>query len=436
MTVELQDVPHGGQDLEHYTAALFQAAGYYVDKNLEQLTLGSGGDQVLELDVVAADFEPAETYRVLAEAKSGGWGYGDVFKLLGWLTYLGLNEAVIVHRGGASKDEGVIRSNLQDHDVSTLDLGDCSDAVERFEAAGFRQIVKPGVVTLWRWSYWAEVMLDKQLSDLAKSTPQDGPKEVRAYNRLVNDEAFFEDDPIARVRKIYDAYIDHPKLSAGVAAEIETDTFDPFHPPSQTAAFTEAMYQGKHPAVQSAMWLEHRARLALLKSTVDVIDTIGIDGLSPTGPGSGWRVLPNIPDNFRRGILSMVDEPCFRLYPVFWQVFLGSWGGFLLEDRLDDEYAALCDETGVQVDQIPNALSVFDRIFPPVKWLVSPANKSWRGVKLVPIAMRGIGALRRRGMYDIPKDKSYNDLGHTDRTAEDLVEWHNAAYRLLAGNKP
>ena len=63
------------------------------------------------------------------------------------------------------------------------------------------------------------------------------------------------------------------------------------------------------------------------------------------------------------------------MFPLFWQVFLWSWGGFLLTDCVDEQYEKLSQETGVPIAEIPLALQAFDKLFPtPGGWFRELAN--------------------------------------------------------------
>ncbi|MCA1835845.1 MAG: hypothetical protein LC721_05785 [Actinobacteria bacterium] len=62
---ELPDIPETPKDLEHYVAALFQAAGYYVEKNV----VDRAPADVLELDVVATHYFEGVPRSRLVEAK-------------------------------------------------------------------------------------------------------------------------------------------------------------------------------------------------------------------------------------------------------------------------------------------------------------------------------------------------------------------------------
>ena len=122
----------------------------------------------------------------------------------------------------------------------------------------------------------------------------------------------------------------------------------------------------------------------------------------------------------------------FCLFPVFWQVFLWGWGGFLLKDRLDQEYADLEKETGVPIADIPAALRVFDKLFPmPGGWFKEPADDSRKVLALMPAAMRGVGAFRRSVRSET---QNYADLGYKDATTGRLVQDHNTVVRLLDVN--
>jgi hypothetical protein len=130
----------------------------------------------------------------------------------------------------------------------------------------------------------------------------------------------------------------------------------------------------------------------------------------------------------KHGIEELSQASSFRMFPVFWQVFLWSWGGFLLKDRLEEEFADLERETGVPVEEIPIVLSVFDKLFPlPGGWFKDIVNDSRRILILMPAAVRGIGAFRRKAR----KESEYKNLGFEDLTASRMISDHNASARVL-----
>ncbi len=63
--VELPDIPGAGEELEDYVAALFQASGHFVEKQLVE----SDPADLLELDIVSTDYTHDEAVRQLIEVK-------------------------------------------------------------------------------------------------------------------------------------------------------------------------------------------------------------------------------------------------------------------------------------------------------------------------------------------------------------------------------
>jgi hypothetical protein len=76
---------------EDCVSALFNAGGYHVERHIRHRDL----EEVLELDAVATDYSTSPPTRVLVESKSGAWGYPDLFKVLGWMKYLGFERGVV-----------------------------------------------------------------------------------------------------------------------------------------------------------------------------------------------------------------------------------------------------------------------------------------------------------------------------------------------------
>src|SRR3989304_6066059 len=88
VSATLSEVPKSPHELEDYVAALFQSARYFVEKNIVERDF----TEILELDTVATTYEGQLPSSVLAEAKSGNWGFGDIFKIMGWMRYLDIEK--------------------------------------------------------------------------------------------------------------------------------------------------------------------------------------------------------------------------------------------------------------------------------------------------------------------------------------------------------
>lgn len=428
--IALSPIPDSGHDLEDYVAGLFQAAGYFVEKNVRQRDVAD----VLELDTVATSYDGPTPTSVLAEAKGGRWGFTDIFKMAGWMAYLG------IERGGffvketaatAGRDSGLLRRTTAPLKVSLVDLGDFSDPIGRFGAGGFRGLVDPILIDVWRFSYRVErTLLDKVRQDRRAAPERKGTAAVLGYHDLINDHVFFLKDVGERLHRLYAAYKGHPKLSAAVAAERGGAPFDDAVRSRGPGArdnpvLAEALYEGKHPCVQASLYVEHRARLAILKAAVDLCC------LAPALTKGG---LPDraLPATFREGLRRLRERPSFRRFALLWQVFLWGFGGFYLADREEEELGWLSRQTGIPRHEVGAGLRAFDELFPLPggSWIVPIKDSPIRVLRMVPAAFRGVGAvqrLRRRGA------SNYDGFGLGPLGRRRFIDWHNALVRLLAG---
>lgn len=66
-----------GEALEDYIAALFQASGHFVEKQI----IESDPADILELGIFATDYGPEKAVRRLIEAKGGGWGFAELLNV-------------------------------------------------------------------------------------------------------------------------------------------------------------------------------------------------------------------------------------------------------------------------------------------------------------------------------------------------------------------
>jgi len=425
----LEDEPQSGRDLEDYTAALFQSAGYYVEKNIKE----EDPHTVLELDVVATDYATDAASPVIVEAKSGDWGFTDLFKIAGQMQYLGIERGgFFVSREVRDRPAELVASRASRLGI-TFVLLNFSDATASFTNAGFGPIAEPDEVHLWRWGH----VLERKLTNLPKQwlhsdADSEGARAIRQYHRLVNNGIFFLEDVRERIVALYDAYQSHPRLSAGCARELAGYDFDPQTTQSGGVILTEAMREGGHPLIQASFYVEQRARLAILKAAIDLLaqDPSLPQELQRRAPG-GFRylVLPQLPGSFRDGIEWLCQQPSYRRYALLWQLFLWGCGGFYLHDRLDEEFDWLSARSGVPRDEIPTALGAFDRFFPADGWVTRQGWSECVILKMMPVAFRGLGAHLRRGLYGWAE---FSDGGYADYTSADLTRWNTVAVNFVS----
>jgi hypothetical protein len=421
----LVDAPVG-KDLEDFVAALLQLGRVYVEKNIVQR-------DILELDVVTTAYDQDIPHQTLVEVKSGEWGLSDIFKVAGWMKYLNMKDGAFVVTKCPTQQLDSIDKVSADLGIKLVVIDDFAKSAEIMSSKGFNSTATPYLHWTWRYSFWVE----RQLLDILRmarknNESMEAPRRALEYYDLVNHGIFFRSSPVNRVSHLYEAYASHPKLTLGAASELAGTGYNPETPSQNNTFLKEAMHEGKHPILQACMYLEHRARLSILKNAVECICKREAGEIATDS--SGMINLHNLPisilpQNFRNGLETIAVNPNYRLFPLFWQVFLWGWGGFILTDRIDEEYSALAEQTGLTKEEIPKALDLMDLFFPQdKKWFWQNESVSYRLVKMVPTGFQGIGAYQRRLRHKLAK---YNDLGYKDYTGNDLAKWETATARLL-----
>lgn len=396
--VTLTEIPGAGEELEDYVAALFQASGYYVEKQIVQRDPAD----LLELDIIATNYGSEPVVRHLIEVKGGKWGYTELFKVLGWMRYLELEHGAFFVTSW--EDREAARQRMSPLGLKVVCFDDFKSAPLRFEESEFGK-PDPGTLDLWRHSYSVERKLIRVLMARAKSGSE-GAREAKSYYNLINNGTFLARAPEESLALLYDAYMSHPKLTLGYAREVDGKGFDPHASEGASESLKAALKGPKYPELHASMYLEHRARIAILKAAVDYAAG------NPTGPASlfsadgtfSFRGLTyrSLPASFQAGMNWLRGQPSFRRYATFWQQFLWGWGGFYLEDRSDLEFEWMSKHSGIPADEIPTALEAFDQFFPvPNGWFAKAGATDVCMVRLVPLVFQGIGAHRRREQYEL-----------------------------------
>jgi len=420
-----------GWELEDFVAAHFASRQCYVETGVKE----RGPDELLELDIVWTDFRQSPEKSSPVEVKSGDWGLGDVFKLFGWTSYLGLPPGQFVHKEPCGR---VAPQSLQHVERRTgtrfLHVPAPGSAEAAFASLGLPAPAAAELPELLRFSFWAQRRLLKSLSEAIRQDlcPQTARK-AKEYHQLINDAVFFMPDVRERVRALVTAHFTHRQLGASAAYEIETRRAE-FDAPPQTKTFEKALYAGHRFPIQACLYLEHRARLYILKAVVEYW-LRRERGEFNKSTLQFSQLLIDLPDGqltkaMAEGAEKLSAAASFRQFPVFWQVLLWSWGGVLRTDNEQEEFAQLSIETGVPVEEIPLALSAFDQLFPtPGGWFRQPGGGDSRSVLLLmPAAIRGIGSYRR---LLFAKVNEYSKIGIAEVSAQRMQSDHNTGARLL-----
>ena len=326
----------------------------------------------MELDIMA--WKPADQppQHELFEVKGGSWGFPDVFKVYGWKTYLehrGVKVAHLVAPSGEKTTAVVdyIRNKCTEIGIGLIVHDDLPSLETSLQGLG----LTPTPTNLldhaiWRYSFWLERKMQQVVSTSRKTlSANKAPDKLYGYQDLIRNGFLQARDVRERLATLYTAHFEHPYLSKSVAAELDGRGWNTDEPPSGEH-WIDALYHCKHPLVQTAMYLEHRSRLSILKGAVEYA-LLEKHGLLP--PERIIKILGRevpadfLPISFHNAVkaLKLVDK--FERAPVLLQSFLWKWGGFFLTGQEADEKAALAEEVGITVAAVDDILAVYNTLF-------------------------------------------------------------------------
>jgi hypothetical protein len=419
--VVLSEIPAQPTEVEDFVSAMFHSAGWCVEAGV---VLRDDGTEILELDARAVQLTSESRNVVLSEAKSGSWGAPDLFKLLGWQTYLKADRAVFASTRPSSEVTDALRRHAGRAGLTLLHLDDPAEASRVFSESGFGQPIE-SEMPLWRYAALLERKYRAQILREAKDRRDaGGPAALKEFHRLVGERVLFIPDPAEQALALYEAHDSHPRLTLALARELDGHPFDPTAPSVSSDRIQRAMRTGSDLHLHCSMWVEHRSRLALLRAAVEV--AIEQQRSGPRKGGFDWSLF-SLRSSFHEGLEWLGAQPTFWRYPALWEQFSWTWGGFLLTDRLNEEYVLLAETSGVPVAEIPSALTAYDRLFPiSGGWFKQPGPTKARRLALFPFHFHGLGAFRRRLAGWVPPMDS-----PADHTGADLVRWNNATVSLL-----
>jgi len=432
-SVSLSDFPKG-PEFEEYISAFFQLGGYYIERNI----IERGVEEVLELDIITTNYNILPPEIKLIEVKSGGWGFTDIFKIRGWMDYLNIYEgALIVSREKRRIDDYKKISNALNIDsVVISDLSESKEALAEFMSNGSIEDVD---ISIWRFSYWVERNLLKCLTHKKNSnTDKKCFKPLTDYHFEVNNKIFFTENIAEKVGKLYDIFQKFPRISAKCGNELIGNSFEDECDALPDKIFSDTYYECKYNVIQISTFIEHRARLAILKNAIDyriykeLGDTSKTDDISKRSDGnSEMCALDSLPQSFKEGLDTISKHEYFKKYPVFWQWFMWMFGGFILKDYEEREYEILSQKTGIPIGEIPNAFESYQILFPlNAGWFKDLSNSNIKVMKLSSVPFWGVGANYRRLLYT--ESGKFEDLELTGtHTLKDLIKWNNLTIEVL-----
>ena len=421
-SVRLPDLPKE-KEFEEYVSALFQSGGYYIERNITKRET----EEVLELDLITTNYTVSPPEIKLIEVKSGNWGFPDIFKIRGWMDYLNISKgAFIVSNEKRNVDfYKQITKALNVDLVVISDLSASKEALAEFMSNGSIGDVD---ISTWRFSYWVERNLLKCLTQKKNShTDKKCFKSLTDYHFKVNSETFFTETITEKVGKLYNIFQKFPRISAKCGNELTGNSFDDECTTLPDKIFQDTYYECKYNVIQISTFIEHRARLAILKNAIDCKLYKSIEDKSKTDEWS----LALLPHSFKNGLDIISKHKYFNKYPVFWQWFMWIFGGFILKDHEEREYEILSQKTGVPIGEIENALQSYQILFPLNDgWFMDLPNSNIKVMKFFPIPFMGVGTRYRRLLYT--ENKEFEDFELTGmHTLHDLIKWNNLAVEVL-----
>lgn len=420
------------KDYEDYICAYFQAGGLYVEKSI----IHRETEEILELDIITTDFDNGKTSRKLIEIKSGNWGFNEIFKVKGWLVYLKMEDGLFI----VKKERGSLEyfkrksSELGIELIHDADLSKTGNLLSQF----LNQEPTEKEIETLRFSYLLERKLLKQIKDLKKKYP-----DVQSYIYLddyffkVNSGSFFSNNPIRRIRQLFEVFIKYKNLTAKMCYELENGKYRNDVEELSGDGFTTLFYKTEDSPLQIALYIEHIARITILKACTEHLLRTHREAFGKEKFSEKIDYL-NLPQTIKNGLEELVKEPYFHRYPIFWQFFTYVMGGFILTDLRNTEYKYISDNTGIPIEEIPRAFESYNKLFPKDEgWMykLPKSNIEWHRFFSIPFC--GIGANHRRFLHlsHLPEEnQTYDELGKLvsgDKTLADLSKWNNLGYEIL-----
>lgn len=424
---------------EDYVASVLNAGGYYLERGIHKREK----NDILELDIVTNKFTETGVEKTISEIKSGGWGFPEIFKVRGWLDYLGFEKASFVVQ---TPDP-----NQETYNNVASQLGISMIVTEESEGIlNYSQIQdvysinhtdhENTFVENLRFSYALERKMIADICSTAKSNESlEGFKILKQYLFDLCDNTFFEPMVSGRIYKTFKLFTEHKHITARLDYESETC---PYSTISDTdvlisdLSFKKLFYD--HDAknkLYGALYVEMLNRIHVLKHCVE-------DLLQPEEKQDIAKFLTNLnhavlPSNIKEAMDVLKTHPYYHLYPYFWQIFIFLFGGFILEDKKAEEYKLLSEITGIPESEIDNALSAFDILYPVDEgWLKSVPKTSIKILKFMPSPFCGIGVNLRKDIYCEHKTlDELKDIFTTGYTYNDMIRYNNLAYAYLVKSK-
>ncbi len=404
------------QTYEDLVTACLMSSGYFVEANLH---LREENKEILELDVIATPYSDPVGGVLLLEAKSGGTGINDIFKLFGWRTFLDIPRAYLVRSTPITEfDRPAIErvANETGITVATLTSTDSFD----WSLFPHRSPILPTEMReLLARVAWNGRVAKRMCLAAFTSTGRDAldvaHRKAREY-RWAIEQCAFEKKPLERVRAAYEAFHQYPFITKAVVEEEVPKSTLP-----ATGMWTSLRNSCRYLHIQFCLMIEHTARLRIAKNLV-----VHACHSERSEDASIWRAEERrLPWSCRKGLAIMQESPHRNRLPYLWQLFIEVFGGFYsIADDCDLSLLSQC--TGIPKSDIEECLDLYTRLFPSKSGWWLPYEKEIKMLKHVPGIYHGTGVLLRtqllgQDFYEKRHGRSRNQLRQWGRTLREVV---------------
>jgi hypothetical protein len=247
--VDLPKFPDG-KEFEEYVSAYLQCGPVYIERNIVERE----EQEVLELDIIGTDYSKAPPHVRLFEIKSGSWGFADIFKIYGWLNYLGITDGAFVLKQSKNSVE-YYRKKVKQLGIELLVLADLVDTASVLAPLIGKHTPDGDDIVCWRFSYWIERNLLRLLNQKKRSTTSmECYRTMEDYIYVVNSGSFFTESAVERAEELYRVFKDSPLLSAKCAREIKGGAFSEDTKNIPSDLFDDTFYKCKYTDFRTALY--------------------------------------------------------------------------------------------------------------------------------------------------------------------------------------
>lgn len=414
MTIRLPPNPRD-KDYEDFVTASLRARGYFVEPSL---TLRQGRVEVLELDVIATPASDEWCNRIIVEAKSGNWGFRDIFKLYGWRMHVGIDRGFIMHSQELDEiKQAAIRSislstsiECRRLSLPTLD----TDQLPQAAIAIGDELIPKVIASDW----YGRIARRLGLADFNRYCRDHMDltwvKDARLYRQRIQ-QSVFARTPLERVRQLYTAWQGSPNLPGQAVEELAL----------ARGCEVNRIWRSLENTTQDLwlqyiMTLDHIARIRIIKNALDC--ALGC-GLESDGDDPIAELL--LPQKFQHGLERLKQNPHREKIPFLFQLFTELLGGFCLIS-VDDDFELMSTLTGIPADEVRPSLEMMNDFFEfGESWFIEQRDEIMR-FRVNPSLFLGTGCFFRKSVYDLDNyDEKFPQLGWL------LRRWHNALYETL-----